>query len=212
MAAQRLLAFFCVVVSTFAAVATSAVRADDGAAKSTFAINRSEDDAEEGSDGTVDLTNEDLDLGQLSGFESAARTGLRFDGIGLSQGQKIKRAFVQFTMEGYRIKSKPTRLIIHAELTANPEPFEEEKHNISARKLSEASVAWSPQPWDPTRAKDEKPQTPDLSQLIQELADQKDWEEGNAIVLIISGDGERDAVSFDGGGREAAPMLQIETE
>ena len=48
--------------------------------------------------------------------------------------------------------------------------------------------------------------------MIQELADQKDWEEGNAIVLIISGDGERDAVSFDGGGREAAPMLQIETE
>ena len=43
MAAQRLLAFFCVVVSTFAVVATSAVRADDGAAKSTFTINRSEE-------------------------------------------------------------------------------------------------------------------------------------------------------------------------
>ena len=71
---------------------------------------------------------------------------------------------------------------------------------------------WSPEPWDPKRARDERPQTPDLSALIQEVVDQKDWMEGNAVVLIISGTGERDAVSFDGGGKQDGPMLHVETD
>jgi len=31
-------------------------------------------------------------------------------------------------------------------------------------------------------------------------------------VLIVSGTGERDAMSFDGGGKEDGPTLYIETE
>ncbi len=41
---------------------------------------------------------------------------------------------------------------------------------------------------------------------------QPDWQEGNAVVLIMSGSGERGAMSYDGtdGFRQYAPMLYIE--
>lgn len=46
-----------------------------------YFVAQSEDDAEEGSNGRVDLSNDDLDLGQADGFESAVAIGLRFDGL-----------------------------------------------------------------------------------------------------------------------------------
>jgi len=186
--------------------------ADDDAVKGNYYVSRSEDDAEEGTNGQVDLANEDLDLGQLSGFESAATIGIRFDGIRVPQGKRIKQAYLQFTKEGNRAKSKPTKLTWRAELTPDANSFRKEPTNISSRKLTKASEVWSPQPWDPKRNQDEKPQTPDLSSLVQEVIDQKEWKEGNAIVLIVSGTGERDAMSFDGGGKEDGPMLHVETD
>ncbi len=43
-----------------------------------YIVSPSEDDAEEGANGQVDLANDDLDLGQASGFESAVAVGIRF--------------------------------------------------------------------------------------------------------------------------------------
>ena len=113
-------------------------------------------------------------------------------------------------MVGNRKKAKPTELIIHAELSSNAKSFKEELKNISSRELTKTSVKWSPEPWNPNQDRDQKPRTPDLSQLIQEVVNQDDWQEGNALVLIITGTGERDAISFDGGGRREGPMLHIE--
>ncbi len=70
---------------------------------------------------------------------------------------------------------------------------------------------WSPEPWTVEHERSEKQRTPDLSSLIQEVVAQPDWQEGNTLVLIITGSGGRDAVSFDGGRRDA-PLLQIEYE
>ena len=209
---RKLLIVYVALVCSLDTFAQSAKGADDDTATGNYYVSQSEDDAEEGTNGQVDVANEDLDLGQLSGFESAAKNGIRFDGIRVPKGQRIKRAFVQFTMEGNRVKSKPTELTIHAELAPDAEAFKTEPKNISSRKLTKASVNWSPEPWDPKRARDERPQTPDLSALIQEVVDQEDWKEGNALVLIISGKGERDAVSFDGGGKQDGPMLRLETD
>ncbi len=175
-----------------------------------YFVNRSQDDAEEGTNGEVDLTNEDLDLGQLSGFESAKAIGIRFDGIRVTKDQKINSAFLQFTMEGNRSKEKPTELTIRAELSANGESFNEEAKNLSSRELTKTAVIWSPEPWNPKQADAKRPRTPDLTTIIQEVVNQEDWQEGNALVLIIKGTGERDAVSFDGGGKKDGPMLRID--
>ena len=176
-----------------------------------YSVSRSEDDAEEGVNGQVDLANEDLDLGQLSGFESAKAIGVRFEGIRIPEGQRIKRAFLQFTSEGNRAKSKPTELKIRAELAGDAESFKKEEKNISSRTLTETSVTWLPQPWHPGDGRGERQQTPDLSALIQEVIEQDNWKQGNALVLVITGNGERDAISFDGGGEQYGPMLHVET-
>ena len=177
-----------------------------------YYVGRSEDDAEDGANGEVNPASDDLDLRQHSGFESAVALGMRFDGIRVAKGRKIKRAFVQFTKDGNRRKAEPTHLTIHAQLVPDAKAFKEEPKNITSRKLTETSVKWSPQPWEPTAVPAEKPRTPDLSAVIQEVVDQDGWKEGNALVLIVTGTGERDAVSFDGGGKENGPMLRVETE
>lgn len=177
-----------------------------------YFVNRSQDDAEEGANGQVDLTNEDLDLGQLSGFESAKAIGIRFEGIRLTPKQKVQNAFLQFTMEGNRMKAKPTELTIRAELSPDAKSFEDEAKNISSRNLTKTSVKWSPKPWDPKQARDKKPRTPDLSQLIQEVIDQEGWQAGSSMVLVITGTGERDAVSFDAGSKKDGPMLRIKSD
>ncbi len=58
----------------------------------------------------------------------------------------------------------------------------------------------------------QRKQTPDLSTLIQEVVAHADWQEGNALVLIISGSGKRVAMSYDGAAavRQNVPMLYIE--
>ena len=58
-----------------------------------YYVNKSQDDAEEGTNGQLDLTNEDLDLGQLSGFESAKAIGLRFEGIRLKKNPNDSGSF-----------------------------------------------------------------------------------------------------------------------
>lgn len=51
--------------------------------------------------------------------------------------------------------------------------------------------------------------TPDLSPIIQELADRNGWASGNAMAFIVTGSGERAAESFDGE-EPAAPLLVVE--
>lgn len=175
-----------------------------------YYVSQSHDDAEEGTNGQIDLTNDDLDLGQLSGFESAKAIGIRFEGIRVTKEQKIKQAVLQFTIEGNKVKAKQTELTIRAELSSNAESFKDEVKNISSRELTKAFVKWFPEPWNPKNTGDMKPRTPNLSPLIEEVVNQDGWQDGNALVLIITGAGERDAVSFDGGGKKEGPILNIE--
>ncbi len=55
----------------------------------------------------------------------------------------------------------------------------------------------------------EKQRMPDLPCLTQELVDQPDWQAGNALVLIISGSGRRNAQSWLGS-VTGVPMLYVE--
>jgi hypothetical protein len=176
-----------------------------------YFIARSEGDAEERPNGVTDLDDPDLDLGQISGVsEEVSCAGIRFELIRVPRGAKIKKAFLQFTKSGPDSEAEPSELTIHAELSANAEPFMEADHNISLRKRTKASVKWSPEGWTIVGERAKKQRTPDLSSLIQEVVNQRDWRRGHPLVLIISGSGERDAMSFEGGGQPYAPMLHID--
>ena len=97
------------------------------------------------------------------------------------------------------MEAKPSELTIHAELSGNAKSFTDDKHNISSRKKTKAVVKWKPEPWKVRWERSKKHQSPDLSSLVQEVVAQDNWHKGSSLVLIITGTGERDTISFDGG-------------
>ena len=166
------------------------------------------DNAEEIAEtGSTYLTCQQLELGTY-GKNYQHVVAIRFGEIGISKGTLIKKAYLQFTTS--QVSTDQTDLVVHAELAANAQPFAEIERNLTSRRKTTTAVKWSPEPWNVAGERAEKQQTPDLSALIQEVVAQPDWQEGNAVVLIISGSGERDAASYDGLGQQNAPMLRIE--
>jgi hypothetical protein len=53
--------------------------------------------------------------------------------------------------------------------------------------------------------------TEDVSTIIQEIVNRPGWASGNAVVLIITGNGTRWAESYNGDAA-GAPMLHLEVE
>ena len=178
-------------------------------------VTRSTNDAEEFGDGQMYLDSSDLELvtpdrsdqAEIKGDKLDQVVGIRFEGIRLAKGAKIKKAYLQFTVD--EVDTEQTNLLIHAELSANAKAFEDVDGNITSRRKTTASVKWSPEPWNVEGERSEKQRTPDLSSLIQEVVAQSGWQEGNPLVFIITGSGERVAESYDGD-QQNAPMLYVE--
>ena len=169
-------------------------------------IARSEDDAEERSDGSVDLDGNELLIGEA---DSGPRiVGLRFAEVPVPRGEEIRRAYIQFSADGF--DDEVTELSIRAELAGNAAAFANRERDLSSRSRTVATVTWSPPPWFSGSERSDRERTPDLSALIQEVITRPDWREGSALIFIIEGTGERDALSYDGGGARASPTLYIE--
>jgi len=186
-------------------LSTSPIRLPNPPSGNYF-VTQSEDDAEEKIRGKMDLDSSDLDMMHTTSGDQVA-VGIRFAKVLISGEAQIQKAYLQFTAEE-KLK-EPTDLTIHAELSVNAKSFTTADHNISSRKRTKASVRWSPEPWSVFGERSQKQRTPDLSTLIQEVVAQPGWRGGNALVLIITGSGNQDAFSFDGGGRRYAPMLHV---
>ncbi len=170
-------------------------------------VTRSRDDAEELTDGLMYINSSDLELIRDDNQRGDQVVGIRFADIQIPKGTRIKKAYLQLTVA--EVSTEETDLTIHAELAADAETFREIKRNISSRKKTSTAVKWSPEPWNVIGERSEKQRTPDLSALIQEVIAQSDWQEGSALVFIITGSGERCAVSYDGD-QQNAPVLYIE--
>ncbi|MHC4536226.1 MAG: DPP IV N-terminal domain-containing protein [Planctomycetota bacterium] len=172
-------------------------------------VSRSIDDAEEFADGSMHLKSTDLEL--INDSQNSERSdqvvGMRFTDIPIPQGAQIRKAYLQFMTD--EVKTKPTNLVIHAETAPYARPFTKAAHNISSRKRTKASVKWSPEPWNVIGERSEKQRTPDLSAIIQEVIAQPEWQEGSSLVFVITGSGERCAVSYEGD-QQNAPVLYVE--
>ena len=197
-------------------------------------IDRSEDEAEELPAGSMLLDNPSrmgLGLGGRGGANRGVVSllvGLRFTDIRIPRGTPIQAAHLQFTAGPPR--TEPTALTLHAELAGDAVAFTEVRQNISVRQRTAASVNWSPEPWEvgrwpgfgvpgfrvPDAAYESsvRQRTPDLAALIQEVVDRPDWHDGNALVLLISGSGQRIVWSYGAARQEQrlehAPRLYIE--
>jgi hypothetical protein len=168
-----------------------------------YRVKAKTDDAEERPTGVIFVLNTELDLAYNRGEQAV---GLRFSGVNIPKGAKIVAATVQF--KAGRRSSGDCLLSIAAEATDNAQPFVYRRSDISSRPSTTATVQWSPPPWlKGAMGPDQR--TPDLSPVIQEVVDREGWSMGNGIAIIITGDGRRMAVSYNGDPAEA-PLLHIE--
>ena len=169
-------------------------------------VASSSDDAEELiSSSNVDLTSTDLNLVEDGGLTQMV--GMRFDDISVPNGATIASAWIQF--KTHATSAGGSNIVIRGEDVDDAAAFSATSANISSRAVTTASVSWSPGPWNTLGEEGPGQQTLDIAPLIQEIVDRPGWVTGNALVLILSGSGERIAASFDGDAA-GAPLLHIE--
>jgi hypothetical protein len=170
------------------------------------AVAASSDDAEEWTNGTVNLTSTDLELTFDSSTTGNQIVGMRFPNMTVPPGATITRAYVQFEVDEVTTGTSVS-LTVRGQKALNPATFTTATGNISARPRTTASVAWSPPAWPTVQVAGADQRTPDLSAVIREVIAQTGWTSGNAMAIIITGTGKRTAESLDG---TRAPVLHVE--
>jgi hypothetical protein len=164
------------------------------------------DDAEERtSSGAVNLTSGDLNLGRDG---TAAQTAaMRFTGVTLPAGATVTDAWVQFQVD--EVSTADASVTIAGEAADSAAAFTTVSKNISSRLRTSATVGWVPAAWPTTAARTADQRTPNLAAVLQEIVGRPGWASGNALALLVTGDGTRVAESFDGGAAKT-PVLHIE--
>ena len=132
--------------------------------------------------------------------------GLRFENVNIPDGATIVDASIQFTSD--ELNSVSTNLVIEGEAADNSAPITEGVNVISSRVRTSTAVAWAPPAWISVGANGTDQKTPDLGGIVQEIIDRPGYINGGAMTFIISGTGERTAVSFDKN-PDQAPKLCI---
>ncbi len=170
-----------------------------------LSVRASADDAEERLvDGDIDLTSSDLEMVME---DDEQLVGLRFDRVPLDQGLHIARAFLQFTVD--EVDAGDCVLSIEGQAADDAPLFVDRPRDISLRPRTQAIVSWEVPAWTDVGEANRHQRSPDLSDVIEEITARPGWMRGQALVLLISGQGQRTAESFDGTPR-GAPVLHIE--
>jgi hypothetical protein len=167
-------------------------------------VAASTDDAEERADQSMYLGSSDLELVYDRGDQ---QVGMRFTGVAIPQGATITNAYVQFQVD--ETPSGPTSLTIQGEAADNAVTFGSASGDISSRSRTGAAVPWTPAPWPTVGEAGVDQRTPKLASVVQEIVGRGGWASGHALVIIITGTGERVAESYDGVS-SAAPLLHVE--
>jgi hypothetical protein len=181
---------------------TIVVTGDAGETVIEVPVAASSDDAEEREAGAIVLSSSDLELVFDNGGNQTV--GMRFTGVAIPRDASITNAFVQFQAD--EANSVATSLTIRGEAVDDAATFVESSGNISSRPTTTASASWSPVPWTAVGEAGPDQRTSNIASVIEEIAARPGWSAGNALVLIITGTGERTAESFDG---SAAPLLRV---
>jgi hypothetical protein len=178
----------------------------DSARAVDVAVRKGADDAEERvRTGWVSLTSWDLELG-VNGPE-AQLVGLRFRSVAVPADARIVSAYVQFQVD--EVSTDSAALTVEGFDSNSAAPFRAMRRDISSRSRTAASVAWTPPEWPKQKEEGADQRTPDLSEVVQEIVDRAGWETGNALGLVITGEGRRTARSFETG---PPAVLHVEYE
>jgi len=175
---------------------------------STFSqrITAGTNDAEEAASGAIYLNSSDLEL-VYDDYRNAGNqtVGLRFTDISIPARAIITQAYVQFTVD--EVKSEATTLRIEAQASDNAPAFTSNGFDISSRSRTTASVNWAPAAWAKANETGTAQATPDLKNIIQELANRPGWQNGTALALLFTGTGRRNAHAYEGSATKAAQLV-----
>ena len=177
---------------------------EDYLARLVIPIKSALDDVEERPNGTIYSNSTDLELSYDSD-NGNQKIGLRFQDVPLPNGVQVQKAYIQFTTD--ETTSNPTNLTIRISNEDNAAPFTLANNNVGLRPLSGQAVNWEPQPWFTEGEQGEDQQTPDLSGLINGIISRPGWEKGNALALVINGNGTRTAEAYEGDPVSAAKLV-----
>ena len=215
----RKLIFLLSLVLVMSLVSTNVTFGEFIQAQSAESTDDYEEQKEEGTGESLDSS--DLELvyeGDPTGTPQVV--GIRFVDVQVPKGETILSAYVQFDADDINNDRHvgDAHILIEGELSPNPVTFAREPFNVTSRPKTAAQVKWSPAQWMETHLQSPDEATSDISAIIQEIIDQEEWAAGNALVLILSPDPEkestgiREAESFDGAGDNVKrrPTLIVE--
>ena len=168
-------------------------------------VTSDRDDAEEASDGSMDLYSSDLELVEDGDDQTV---GIRFRNIYIPKDTTITEAWLEFITDDDDIDSGATSLTIRGELSGNSAEFTSSDEDISTRTTTSQSTSWNPGAWNTSG---ESHDSPDIASVVQEIVNQSGWAAGNSMSFIVTGSGERTAESHDGSEGEA-PVLHIKIQ
>jgi len=170
-------------------------------------ILRSEDDIEENAAGRILPEQTRLELGRFG--QQGQLVGLRFTRIAVPRGARIKSAYVQFACR--IVNTEPANLRVFVPRVGDISPFGTARFSLSRLITDAPYVDWVPRNWETIAEMDRPQQTPNLAGLLQQVIDHPHWDPGQAIAVVIAGEGSRIAASFDRSPPHA-PFLMIEVE
>lgn len=169
----------------------------------TIKLASGDDDAAESVNGQVVTSGSSLSMGE---HRASSTIGLRFQGIDVPGSASIQHASLELLPD--RVARGSSSLIIHAELSPNSRVFDASaSHDISTRPLTKNSAIWSSPAWSDTSS---QVQSIELRAMVQEVVRQRGWEAGNAMSLVIRGQGHREVHSYEGRNGNGTPTLTIE--
>jgi len=180
-------------------------------------IQATADDAEQDEGGSMDVSGSSTDH-ELVFDGNHQWIGLRWDGVPVEFGSVITKADIAFRVDEVNTGASPD-LIIGAQDADDPGQFTTASHNVDDRwdgaidTVTSAKVVWDNLGgWAATG---DKEKTPSLISIVQELIDRPGWNDGQAMVFIISdnsggsNENKRTAEHFDGPNQGDAAELEI---
>jgi hypothetical protein len=165
-------------------------------------ISQSHDDAQQNNE-VMKLTSTNFDVG-----DENEELGLRFQ-VPVPKGSTINKAWIEFYC--YENHPEIVNIDIWGEDVGDAPIFTGENNHIENRfkaKPTSTSTPWYDVPnWDPGKYY----QTPDISDIIQEIIANLDWVSGNSMVFFFIGkDDDYSARTYDNGVTAQTPLLHIE--
>ncbi|HUU18235.1 MAG TPA: discoidin domain-containing protein [Sedimentisphaerales bacterium] len=169
------------------------------------------DDVEESvPGGGIDFSSSDLELPyEGTGQSNNQAIGVRFLNVVVPKGASVSNAYLEFTVDELKGGTDHVSLIIVGELSPNAGAFTATA-SVTSRPTTTEKVVWVPSNWT---QEGEVDQTSNIAPVINEIISQRDWTQGNAMVIIIRDDPDNPSVGLrcaEAGPGDVSAMLHIE--